>query len=138
LYRRLLKEQELATTIDAYVTGTQDAGLIVIEGKPREGVSVEQLEEAILLQLAELREELIPALELEKVKNKLDSSMAFSELSIVNKAINLAFYEGIGDVELINTEETIYAKVTTEDLQRVAQTYLRPELRKCLYYKKIV
>lgn len=137
-YRRLLKEQELATTIDAYVTGTHDAGLIVIEAKPREEVSLEELEEAISLQLAELREELIPALELEKVKNKLDSSMAFSELSIVNKAINLAFYEGIGDVELINTEETIYAKVTTEDLQRVAQTYLRPELRKRLYYKKIV
>lgn len=137
LYRRLLKEQELATTIDAYVTGTHDAGLIVIEAKPREEVSLETLEEAILQQLEALRVELIPAIELEKVKNKLDSSMAFSELSIVNKAINLAFYEGIGDVELINTEETIYAKVTTEDLQRVAKKYLRPELRKCLYYKSL-
>lgn len=137
LYRRLLKEQELATTIDAYVTGTHDAGLIVIEAKPREEVSLETLEEAILQQLEALRVELIPAIELEKVKNKLDSSMAFSELSIVNKAINLAFYEGIGDVELINTEETIYTKVTTEDLQRVAKKYLRPELRKCLYYKSL-
>lgn len=137
LYRRLLKEQELATTIDAYVTGTHDAGLIVIEAKPREEVSLETLEEAILQQLEALRVELIPAIELEKVKNKLDSSMAFSELSIVNKAINLAFYEGIGNVELINTEETIYAKVTTEDLQRVAKKYLRPELRKCLYYKSL-
>jgi len=137
LYRRLLKEQELATTIDAYVTGTHDAGLVVIEAKPREGVSLERLEEAILSQLTELREALLPAIELEKVKNKLDSSMAFSELSIVNKAINLAFYEGIGDVDLINTEETIYAKVSTEDLQRVAKKYLRPELRKCLYYKSL-
>jgi predicted Zn-dependent peptidase len=137
LYRRLLKEQELATTIDAYVTGTHDAGLVVIEAKPREDVSLETLEEAILLQLEELRNELVPGLELEKVKNKLDSSMAFSELSIVNKAINLAFYEGIGDVELINTEETIYAKVSTEDLQRVAQQYLKPEQRKCLHYKSL-
>ena len=137
LYRRLLKEQELATTIDAYVTGTHEAGLIVIEGKPRMGISLERLEEAILLQLKILSDELVSELELEKVKNKLDSSMMFSELSIVNKAINLAFYEGIGDVELINAEEDIYAKVTTEDLKRVAKKYLNPELRKCLYYTSL-
>jgi len=137
LYRRLLKEQELATTIDAYVTGTHEAGLIVIEGKPRMGISLEQLEEAILIQLKILSDELVSELELEKVKNKLDSSMMFSELSIVNKAINLAFYEGIGDVELINAEEDIYAKVTTEDLKRVAKKYLNPELRKCLYYTSL-
>ena len=135
LYRRLLKERELVSTIDAYVTGTLDPGLIVIEAKPREGVSLETLKIAIEAEIAELQAAPIPAIELEKIKNKLDASMLFSELSTVNKAINLAFYEAIGDVALINTEDAIYAAVTTRDIQRMAQQYLRPERQYVLYYR---
>ncbi len=135
LYRRLLKERELVSAIDAYVTGTNDPGLIIIEAKPRDNVSLDTLKEAIEAEIADLQSEPIPAIELEKIKNKLDASMLFSELSTVNKAINLAFYEGIGDVALINTEDEIYAAVTAEDLQRVAQRYLKPDQQMALYYR---
>ena len=135
LYRRLLKEQELAITIDAYVTGTEDPGLIVFEAKPREEVTLEKLKAAIEGQIETLQTTLVPALELEKIKNKLDASMLFSELSTVNKAINLAFYEGIGDLALINTELEQYARVTAEDLRRVAQHYLAPHRQNALYYR---
>ncbi len=135
LYRRLLKERELAVTIDCYITGTEDPGLIVLEAKPRDGVSPADLKLAIEEELQLLVTDLVPALELQKIKNKLDASMLFSELSIVNKAINLAFYEGIGDVALINTEDELYAAVTAEDIQRVAAAYLRPERQSALYYK---
>ena len=135
LYRRLLKERELATTIDAYVTGTSDPGLVVIEAKPREGVSLEALRDAIAEQIAELQRELVPPLELEKVKNKLEASMAFSELSIVNKAINLCFYEGIDDLPLINREEEVYAAITAEELRRAAREYLVPARSCTVYYR---
>ena len=137
LYRRVLKERQLVNTIDAYVTGTHDDGLVVVEAKPREGVDIETVEAAITAELALLRTELVGDLELEKIKNKLDSSMLFSEMSIVNKAINLAFYAGIGQLELINTEQDIYAAVTPEDIQRVARTYLKPERASILVYKSL-
>ena len=82
-----------------------------------------------------LSDELIPALELDKVRNKLEASLTFSEVSVVNKAINLAFYEGIGDLALVNREAEVYAAVTTADLQRCAQTYLQPERSCVLYYR---
>jgi len=137
LYRRLLKDRELATTIDAYVTGTHDAGLVVVEAKPREGVTLEELEAAILIELDELRRDCVHPMELQKIKNKLDSSLTFSELSIVNKAINLAFYEGIGDVSLINNEDEIYARVTVEDLRQAAGEYLRPDCCSTVLYKSM-
>ena len=136
LYRRLLKERELATTIDAYVTGTHDEGLIVLEAKPREDVTLEELRAAILEEVALLRTELVPAIELEKVRNKLEASLLFSELSIVNKAINLAYYEGIGELDLINTESEVYGRVTVEDIRRVAQTYLNERSCNTLFYRK--
>ena len=122
LYRRLLKERGLATTIDD-------------EAKPREGVDLEELERAVMSELRLLSDELIPALELDKVRNKLEASLTFSEVSVVNKAINLAFYEGIGDLALVNREAEVYAAVTTADLQRCAQTYLQPERSCVLYYR---
>ena len=135
LYRRLLKERELVSSIDAYVTGTNDPGLIVFEAKPREGVTMAEVKAAIEAELLLLQQEPMPTLELEKIKNKLEAGMLFSELSIVNKAINLAFYEGIGDVALINTEDDIYAAVTAADIQRVAQQYLDPQRQMALYYR---
>ncbi len=136
LYRHLLKERQLVTTIDAYVTGTHDAGLVVLEAKPREGVELSQVESAIWEELGGLRENLVPALELEKVKNKLDASMAFSELSIVNKAINLAFYEGIDRLEWINTEEDLYRAISAQDILGAARRYLLPERANTLYYER--
>ena len=135
LYRRLLKEQQLFTSIDCYVTGSIDPGLIVVEGKPSEGVTLEQAENAIWEELNKIKAELIEADELEKVKNKVESTMVFAETNVLNKAMNLAFYELLGDVELTNQEMKHYEKVSIQDVQRVAQTFLTEENCCELYYK---
>ncbi len=122
LYRRLLKEQRLFSSIDAYVTGNVDPGLLIIEGKPAEGVSLEKAESAIWKELRQLRRAPLPEQELLKYKHKVESSLAFSEVNILNKAINLAFFELLGDANLVNDEGKLYSKVTTEDIQRVAKT----------------
>lgn len=135
MYRRLLKEQQLFTSIDCYVTGSIDPGLIVIEGKPSEGVTLEQAENAIWEELNKIKSELAEADELEKVKNKVESTMVFSETNVLNKAMNLAFYELLGDVELTNQEIDYYEKVTVNDIQRAAKTFLTEENCCELYYK---
>jgi len=121
LYRRLLKEQRLFSSIDAYITGNVDPGLLIIEGKPAEGVSLETAEAAIWKELRQLRRTPLPEKELLKYKHKVESSLAFSEVNILNKAINLAFFELLGDANLVNEEGRFYAEVTTEDIQRVAK-----------------
>ncbi|RME95675.1 MAG: insulinase family protein, partial [Bacteroidetes bacterium] len=121
LYRRLLKERTLFSAVDCYITGTIDPGLLIIEAKPLEGVSLDNARAAIWAELEELKTNGIPARELEKLQNKVESTLAFSELSILNKAINLAFFEVLGNAELINQEVHLYRRVDTATIQRLAQ-----------------
>ncbi len=135
LYRRLLKEKRLFSQIDAYITGNIDPGLLIIEGKPAKGVSLEQAKAVIWEELEELKNDLIPEQELLKYKNKVESTLVFSEISILNKAINLAFFELLGDIDLINTEKEIYQEITVEDIQRLARTIFVEENCSELHYK---
>ncbi len=135
LYRRLLKEKRLFSQIDAYITGNIDPGLLIIEGKPAEGVSMEQAKTVIWKELEALKNDVIPEKELLKYKNKVESTLVFSEISILNKAINLAFFELLGDIDLINREKVIYQEITVADIQRLAQTIFVEENCSELQYK---
>jgi len=136
LYRRLLKEQQLFSYIDAYVTGSIDPGLLIVEGRPSHGVSLEEAEAAIWRELDQLNAEMVSERELQKVKNKTESSLLFSELNVLNKAINLAYFELLGDPELINREAALYQAVSREDIRRIARRVLSPDNCSELYYKK--
>jgi zinc protease len=127
LYRRLLKEQQLFSDIDCYITGSFEPGLFIIEGKPAPNVSMEVAEAAIWKELDQLKDELIPDIELQKLKNKVESLLIFSEVSIMTKAMNLAFFELLGDANLINSEAAAYQAVTVESIQEQARKVLRKE-----------
>ena len=135
LYRSLLKEQQLFTSIDCYVTGSIDPGLVVVEGRPAEGVSLEQAEAAIWKELDRIRTERVSEQELEKVKNKVESALVFSEANILNKALNLSFFEVLDKAERINEEVDHYARVSVDDIRRVARSVLTRENCSQLYYK---
>lgn len=124
LYRRLLREQQLFSQIDCYISGNIDPGLLIIEGKPSANVSLEQAERAIWAELEELKTTEIAVEELEKVKNKAESSLIFSEASVMNKAMNLAFFELIGDPDLINKEGEYYQNISGADILRAANHFL--------------
>lgn len=135
LFRKLKKDQELFADIDCYITGHIDPGLLIIEGKPAEGVSLQKAEDAIWSELNQIKEELISARELQKLKNKLESSLVFSEATVLNKAINLAFFELLSDAELVNRESELYHAVQVEDIQRVARQILQPNNCSTLWYE---
>src|SRR5690606_9600967 len=99
LYRRLVKENELFSEINAYQMGSLDPGLVVVEGKPLPNVSIETAEKAIWEQLEQLCAHPIASYELEKLKNKVESTMVFAEMGILEKAMNLAFFELLGDAD---------------------------------------
>jgi len=135
LYRRLLKERQLFSSIDCYITGNIDPGLLVIEGKPSDGVSLEEAEAAIWEEIELVKAAPIPERELQKLKNKVESTLVFSESNILNKAINLAYFELLGDANKINQEVASYRKITTADMLRIAREVLTPENCSELYVK---
>ncbi len=135
LYRCLLKEKKIVSHIDCYISGSIDPGLLVIEARPSFGISLEKVSEAIWWELELLKEEGITEKELTKWKNKVQSSLAFSELNILNKAMNLAFFECLGRAELINEEKTLYQQLTTNDLNRMARVIITEENCSELQYR---
>ena len=134
LYRRLLKEQQLFSTIDAYVTANVDPGLLVIEGRPSDGVSVEDALAAIWGELEQLKTEAIEERELKKIQNRFESTLVFSETSVLNKAQNLAFYELLDRAELMNEETDIYLGITPVEMLHTAKDIFRAENSATLIY----
>ncbi|MEM8527961.1 MAG: pitrilysin family protein [Bacteroidota bacterium] len=135
LYQRLLKEKQLFAQIDCYISGTIDTGVLIVEGRPSEGVTLKQAEVAIWEELDKIVREGVEERELQKVKNRVESTLVFSEASILNKAINLSYFEVIGDIDRINQEVDLYEQITISDMKRVAQEVLRRDNCSTLRYR---
>ena len=134
LFQALVKEQKLFSNIECYHFGTTDAGLLTIEGKLVTGVKMEDAEKAIEAELAKLKAEKITDIELQKVKNKTESTIAFEDMSVMNRANSLAYYELLGDASLMNSELDRYNKVTIDDIQQLSSEIFREENSSTLYY----
>lgn len=134
LYNSLLKEQQLFSDIHAYVTSSIDEGLFVVEGKLVQGVTIEAAEAAIWAELTKLTHQEVTEDEITKVKNKSESIMVFAEMSLLDKAMNLAYYELLGDAAGLNTEIDKYLAVTPERIQQAAKNTFVKEQCSTLYY----
>lgn len=136
LYRRFVMEQELFSHIDCYQTGNIEPGLLIIEGKPLPGLSLQDAEACIWEELEKLKSEGLSDRELVKLKNKNEASIAFSQVSVIHKAINLAYFEWMGDADDINHELDHYQLVNTMEMQEAAFRILRPERANVVFYKR--
>ena len=133
---RLVKERQLFSSIDAYISGSRDAGLLHVCGKPAQGVTLEQAEEAVRAELEQLATRPVDERELEKVKNKFEATQIFSNINYLNVATNLAWFELTGRAEDIDLETERYRAVTPEQLQQAAARAFRPGNGCTLYYKR--
>lgn len=136
LYRALVKEKQLFSTISCYQTGSLDTGLIVVEGKVREGISIDDANQAIQSEIEHLLDIGVTKDELAKAKNKIEAMIAFEDMSLLNRANNLAFYELMGDANLLNTEWDRYQAVTIDNINMVAKNVFKVENSNTLYYKR--
>ncbi len=134
LYRKLVKEQKLFSELDAYVTGTLDEGLVIVEGKLAKGTNMKQAEEMIDSELDTMLKEGIDDEEFQKVKNKQEAYTEFSEVNMLNRTINLAFCELMGDTNRINTELERYNKITTHELLEESKKVFRQENSSTIHY----
>jgi len=138
LYQRLVKEEQLFSNINCYHTGSLDAGLLVVEGKITEGKSIEAANAAVDQEIDKLVADGVTDSELQKAKNKIEAMIAFEDMTLLNRANNLAFYELLGDAALINKEWEKYQEVTTASLQQTAKEIFRAGNCNTLFYKKKV
>jgi len=134
LYQALVKEQKLFSNIECHHFGTVDAGLLAIEGKLVKGVNIGDAEKAVEAELARLKAEKVSTEELQKVKNKTESMIAFEDMSVMNRANSLAFYELLGDAHLMNTQLNRYNQVTVDDIIEECNKIFRDANSNTLYY----
>ena len=134
LYQSLVKEKQLFSNIECHHFGSTDAGLLAIEGKLVKGVKMEDAEKGVEEILEELKQNPVSQAELQKVKNKTESMIAFEDMSVMNRANSLAYYELLGDAELMNTELQKYADVTVQDILEESRNIFRKENSNTIWY----
>lgn len=134
LHQTLVKEKKLFSNIECYHFGSMDAGLLAIEGKLVKGVKMKDAEKAIQEEISKLQQGITPQRELEKVKNRVESLLAFEDMTLLSRASNLAFYELMGDAALMNTEFENYEAVTSEDIHRETNIIFEERNSNTIYY----
>lgn len=134
LYQRLVKGRELFSAVNAYISNDIDPGLFVVTGHLHDGVTVAQGETALWGELDSLKTEPATEYELEKVKNKFESGIIYGELNVMNKAMNLCYYNMLGDMSLLEGEIGIYRALTADDVMAAARRTFVPESSSTLVY----
>ncbi len=135
LFQKLVKEKTLLSEVNAYITGDLDGGLFVITGKLYPETSFEVAEQFLMAELQKLATKAIPDNELQKVKNKVEANLVFSEISVLERAMGLCYFEMLGDANLFGQETEKYAQVSVEKIKQMAAQLFEPKKRNLLIYK---
>ena len=134
LYQTLVKEKKLFSNVDCSHHGTDDAGVIIFEGKLVKGIKMHDAEQALNEILEQLKREAVSENELQKVKNKTESMIAFEDMSVMSRANSLAYYELLGDASWINQELEKYNAVTSKDMRVESENIFDEKNSNTLYY----
>ncbi len=135
LYNKLVKEKELFTEVNAFISGDTDNGLFIVTGKYRDNVSMGDGKDALLEELYKIAYEKIEEDEFQKVKNKFESTMRFSQIKALDRAMNLCYFEFLGNIDQINNEVDLYQDLTIDFIQKVAKETFVKEKSNTLYYE---
>ena len=134
LFQSLVKEKQLFSGLDCYHFGSIDNGLLAVEGKLVKGVDMETAAKAVDEEIEKIRSTQVSELELQKVKNKTESVIAFEDMGIMSRANSLAMYELLGDAQLMNTELQKYQEVTVEDILQYSKEIFSAGNSNTLFY----
>lgn len=134
LHQKLVKDNPIFNSLSAFTMGTIDPGLLVINGRVREGMDLKEAERMLDHVVYEFVETGITDNELEKVKNQALSTLEFAEVEVLNRAMSLAFAALSGDADLVNRERGIIEAVEGKEVNRLAKQILKEENSSVLYY----
>ncbi|SFE09870.1 M16 family metallopeptidase [Spirosoma endophyticum] len=135
LYQQLLRTNPLFSNVGAYLTSSIDPGLLIVQGTLNADVPLEEADAAVEAVIQEFIDQIVPDEELAKVKNQTEATLAFSEVELLNRAMNLAYAANAGNPDLVNQEAAQIQAVTPDDIQASARQILRKENCSTLYYR---
>ena len=135
LYNKLVKEKEIFTEVNAFISGDTDNGLFIVTGKYRDNIAMEDGKNALLEELYKIAYEKIEEKEFQKVKNKFESTMRFSQIKALDRAMNLCYFEFLGNIDQINNEVDLYQDLRIDFIQKVAKETFVKEKSNTLYYE---
>ena len=135
LYKKMVDDQKQALQVGAFSIPQEDYGMYLVFALPVGETSLETLITEMEEEVAKVREELISERDYQKLQNKFENRFVNSNSSIQGIANSLARYHMLyGDTELINKEIEIYRSITREEIQSVAEKYLKPNQRVIIEY----
>ncbi|MCK9163142.1 MAG: pitrilysin family protein [Bacteroidales bacterium] len=135
LYNNLVKEKQIFTEVNAFISGDADNGLFILTGKYRDGISMKEGRDALLEELRNISYEEILEDEFQKVKNKFESTMTFSQIKTLERAMNLCYFEFLGDIDQVNKEVDSYQALTVDYIQNLARQTFIEEKSNTLFYE---
>jgi zinc protease len=134
LKERLVKKRKIFSEINAWISGSIDKGFLAVTGKLMKGQKMEIAREVIWEELLQMQNRPVSEVELQKVKNKLEAAHTFAEVGILSKSINLAYYELLGDANMLNHHTENYFKLTLNDISQAAKDIFKQEKASELHY----
>ena len=136
LIQHLVRHDKLFTSIDAYIQGSFDEGLLFIMGRMADGIPYSTAEEAIWNELEMLKRLTVDEEELAKVRNRSESERTFNNISYLSRAVNIAQLELIGQDSEFADELHRYCSITAADIRRASQSIFLKRNCSVLHYKK--
>ena len=133
LYQTLVKEKKLFSSISAYLSETIDDGIFIVEGKINPDVKMETANKAVTDCLYQMTESIAES-ELQKVKNKMEAYATFGETNVQNRAMNLAYFDMLGDANQVNHELEKYQAVNLAQIQRIAEEIFQEKKSSTIQY----
>jgi predicted Zn-dependent peptidase len=137
LYQKLIKEKNIFSSVNAYVTGSIDPGLLIISGKIKNRITLDDAEFEINNIIREILRNGVTKNELQKVKNQAYTSLAFQDVEILNRAMNLAYFANLGNPDLYNEEIQKIESVNLDLLKSYNEKIFSESNRNILHYKSI-
>ncbi len=134
--QRIVKDENLATDVNGCISGTVDPGLLTLSATLCDGVEFSTVEKAFAEEMEKLKNCDVSEYELLKALNRREAMTVYQELSIMNKAYNLARFAMDGDVSMINKEMEIYRTITPQEIAETLSRIVVPKNASTLYYCK--
>ncbi|MFL0160871.1 M16 family metallopeptidase [Aquirufa salirivi] len=136
LYEHLVQNKRIFDSLNAHQMGSDDPGILVIQGQVCEGVDIEVADQALEELIQEFVQSGIVEKALQKVKNQAEASLVFMEVEVLNRAMNLAMAANAGDPNWVNTEAEKIQAVSLEEVQSWAKRLFIDGKSNTLWYRK--